>query len=156
MVSLWMQPSSYLQRFVLPDSATLRTKRKAPPTELMTIEYTIDHERKVILETWLGAVTASELANYWRHILADPEILAIRRTLVDLRNASTEFTGAELASMVESIVIPALGGRSWKSALLIEKPVQLGVSRQYHVFAETYSQDAVFHDPEAAMRWLLG
>jgi hypothetical protein len=121
----------------------------------MTIEYTIDHERKVILETWLGTTTASELASYWRRILVDPEVLAIRRTLVDLRGASIEFTGLELASMVESIVIPMLGGKTWRSALLIEKPVQFGTSRQYQVFAENYSQDAIFHDPEAAMRWLL-
>jgi hypothetical protein len=86
----------------------------------------------------------------------DPEAIAIRRTHVDLRDASLEFTGAELASMVKSIAIPMLGGKGWKTALLIEKPVQLGVSRQYQVFAETYSEDAIFQDPEAAMRWLLG
>jgi len=121
----------------------------------MTIEYTIDRERKVIFETWLGVTTASELGSYWRRLLADPEALAVRRTLVDLRNADLEFTGVELANMVESIVIPMLGGKSWKSALLIDKPVQFGASRQYQVFAESYSQDAIFHDAEAAMRWLL-
>jgi hypothetical protein len=122
----------------------------------MAIEYTIDHELGVILETWLGEIGASELASYWRRILVDPEVLALRRTLVDLRHGNIGFTGAELASMVKSIVIPMLGGKSWKTALLIEKPVQFGVSRQYQVFAETYSQDAIFHDPETAMRWLLG
>ena len=121
----------------------------------MTIEYTIDNERRVIVETWRGVTTASELASYWRRMLVDPEALAIRRTFVDLRDASIDFTGAELASMVESIVVPLLGGKSWKSALLIEKPVQFGSSRQYQVFAESYSRDAIFHDAEAAMRWLL-
>ena len=122
----------------------------------MTIQYAVDHERRVILETWLGDVSASDLASHWRRILVDPEILAIRRTLVDLRQGNIGFTGPELARMVRSIAIPMIGGKHWKSALVIERPVQFGISRQYQVFAETYSEDAIFHDPEAAMRWLLG
>lgn len=127
--------------------------REGPP---MTIEYTIDHERKVVFEMWQGVLTRSDVASYWRRLLADPEVLVIRRSLVDLRNATIEFTGAELASMVKAIVIPMLDGKTWKAAILIEKPVQFGVSRQYHVFAESYSEDAIFEDPEAAMSWLLG
>lgn len=122
----------------------------------MTIRYTIDHQQQVIFETWHGEVGMSELNTYWQRILVDAEVLAIRRTLVDLRNAEIRFTGSELASMVNSVVIPMLGGKSWKTALLIEKDVQFGVSRQYQVFAEIFSQDAIFRDHEAALRWLLG
>lgn len=131
------------------------TSFKRGRREPMAIEYTIDHERSVILETWLGAVTAQELANHWRRLLVDPDALAIRRTLVDLRNCTIEFTGSDLASMVTSVAVPLLAGRDWKSALLIEKTVHFGVSRQYQVFAENYSQDAIFYDEEDAMRWLL-
>ena len=122
----------------------------------MTIEYTIDHERSVIFETWAGELTRSDVASHWRRMLADSEALAIHRSFVDLRNARPQFTGVELATLVKTIVIPMLGGKSWKAAILIEKPVQFGVSRQYQVFAESYRQDAIFDDPEAAMSWLLG
>lgn len=122
----------------------------------MTIRYTIDHEQQVIFETWQGEIGASELAKYWRRILADAKVLAIRRTLVDLRKAEIVFTGNELSSMVTSIAVPMLAGKSWKTALLTEKDTQFGVSRQYQVFAETFSQDAIFQDREAALRWLLG
>jgi hypothetical protein len=116
----------------------------------------IDHEQQMIFETWQREVGARELAKYWRRMLVDAEVLAIRRTLVDLRQAEIVFTGDELANMVTSIAVTMLAGTTWKTALLVEKNTQFGVSRRYQVFAETFSRDAIFQDREAALRWLLG
>lgn len=33
--------------------------------------------------------------------------------------------------------------------------VSHGVSRQYHVFAESYSTDAIFHNVDEARTWLM-
>ena len=52
------------------------------------------------------------------------------------------------------MAIPALNGRDWTTAIVVDRPVQFGVSRQYHVFAERYSKDCIFHDYDAALRWL--
>lgn len=120
----------------------------------MPISYSIDAQLGIIVETWVGDVSAGDLAEYWRSYLADPEVLALRRTLVDLRQAHPTFNGRELSALISSIVDPVLQGRDWKTAIVVDKPVQYGISRQYHAFAEHYSHDAIFGDPASALEWL--
>lgn len=121
----------------------------------MPITYRLDHARRIIVETWSGAVNEAELATHWRGYLADPDVMHCRRTLVDLREAEIAFTGSELAGLVHRIVAPVLGDRKWVSAILVASPLQYGQSRQYQVFAESYSTDAIFQDWQAAEEWLL-
>jgi hypothetical protein len=121
----------------------------------MPISYSIDAQLGIILETWAGNVSAKDLAEYWRSYLANPEVLALRRTLVDLRQAHPAFTGSELSGLISSIVDPILQGRDWKTAILVDRPVQFGISRQYHAFAEHYSRDAIFSDLASALEWLM-
>jgi hypothetical protein len=121
----------------------------------MGITYTIDKNRDVIIEVWDGEITANDLREYWINYMADPDVMKCRRTLVDLRKAIISIRGNELASLIELIVIPKLGQLKWKSALLVEAPIQMGVSRQYNVFAELYSKDEIFHDYDSALKWLL-
>lgn len=126
-------------------------RRRAP---VLPISYTVDSDAGTIVETWTGDITAKDLASYWKGYLADPEVLAIRRTLVDLRASHITFTGEELSHLVDTIVVPVLNGRMWKTAILVSDPVQFGVSRQYHVFAERFSNDAIFRDQPSAVQWL--
>jgi hypothetical protein len=118
------------------------------------ITYSIDEETGVIFEVWEGDVTAACLRRYWELYLADPQVMAIRRTLVDLREARIRFTGAELSSLISTVVVPALEGRDWTTALVVARPVEFGVSRQYQVYAERYSRDAIFEDYTVALAWL--
>jgi hypothetical protein len=37
---------------------------------------------------------------------------------------------------------------------VVARAVQFGVSKQYQVFAEAYSRDAIFDDYDTALRWL--
>jgi hypothetical protein len=120
----------------------------------MPISYSIDRESRCIHETWTGMITAKDLADYWRHILADPVVMVIRRTIVDLRECRILFSGEQLAELVESIALPLLNGKSWRTAIVVGDPVQHEVTRQYHVLAESYSQDSVFSTPEDAMAWM--
>ena len=98
--------------------------------------------------------SATDLADHWKRLLVDPDALAIRRTLVDLRNCELAFSGEQLFNLVRTLVEPALNGRDWRSALLVGGSVHFGVSRQYQSFAEMYSKDAIFHDEDAALKWL--
>jgi len=122
----------------------------------MPITYSIDPQQGVIFEKWSGDVLASDLGSYWRSYLADPEVIAIRKTVVDLRDSNPRFTGAELADLINTIVLPVLAGREWVTAIVVGKPVHVGVSRQYQVFAERYSRDAIFEEPEQALAWVRG
>ena len=121
----------------------------------MPITYTTDREKKLITEVWTGEIKAECLAAYWKQYLEDPDVLAIRRTLVDLRQADILFKGSDLDSLIQSIVLPVLKGKDWKTAIVVEKPLQFGVSRQYQVFADRYSKDAIFYDLEEARNWLI-
>lgn len=121
----------------------------------MPISYSVDRERGLITEIWTGDVLAADLAAYWREYLADPDVMAIRRTLVDLRQCRILFTGAQLSAVVSGTVLPKLEGADWKTAIVVDHPVQFGVSRQYQVFAESFSVDSIFGDPDAAIAWLF-
>jgi hypothetical protein len=118
------------------------------------ITYSIDAATGVILTVWEGDVTAARLRRHWEVFLADPQVMALRRSLADLRQARIQFTGAELASLLSTMVVPALQGRDWTTALVVARPVEFGVSRQYQVYAERYSRDAIFEDYEVALAWL--
>lgn len=121
----------------------------------MPISYSIDHEKGLIREIWNGNIAASDLSSYWRRYLTDPDVLAIRKTLVDLRQCTILFTGDELSALVSFLVVPVLKGRDWKTAILVDDPLHFGVSRQYQVFAEAYSKDSIFGDQAAALEWLF-
>ena len=121
----------------------------------MPISYVIDDDQRVIRETWSGEVSAGDLRNYWQQYLADAQVLELRRTIVDLRRATPTFDGAALRELITTVVDPVLKGRDWRTAIVVEKPLQFGISRQYQAFAEHYSRDAIFSDPESAMRWLV-
>ena len=118
----------------------------AQDTATPPISYSIDTDLGIIFEVWHGDVTAADLRRYWETYLANPAVLELRRTLVDLRGGNIQFKGDELAYLVSDVVVPVLKGRDWTTAILVERPIQFGVSRQYQVFAEQYSRDCIFHD----------
>ena len=121
----------------------------------MTISYVVDHQRDIIVETWTGNVDAAALGAHWHKLLADPDAMACRRTLVDLRNALMDFSGSELSDLVQTIATPALVDKKWVTALLVGDSAQYGKSRQYQAFADMYSTDAIFTDGDAAEAWLV-
>lgn len=120
----------------------------------MPIAYTIDREKKLIFETWTGEIHAGDLAAYWKRYLTDEEVLEIRRTIVDLRASVINFSGNEFYSLIEAIVVPALKGREWVTAIVVGEPVQFGVSRQYQAFAGRYSKDSIFSSVAEAEKWI--
>ncbi|MFL6547205.1 MAG: hypothetical protein ACJ8OJ_00830 [Povalibacter sp.] len=120
----------------------------------MPIAYSIDKSAGIIRETWTGQVSAADLAAHWMRLLTDSEALTIRKTLVDLRGCSIDFSGEQLFELIREVAEPMLRGRDWRSALVVAKPLHYGVSRQYQSLAHVYSKDAIFHDSSAALDWL--
>jgi hypothetical protein len=121
----------------------------------MPISYSIQANGAYILEEWEGTVSIKDLEEYWTKMLADPEVVRIRRTLADLTKADLAFKGHELDSLIRSLLLPKFTGREWKSALVVGSTVQFGISRQYQTFAERYSKDSIFTDRAAAEQWLV-
>jgi hypothetical protein len=120
----------------------------------MPIDYYIDHTQKIIFESWTGPISADVLRRYWINYMADERVMALRRTVVDVTKAEILFKAGDLFSLVSGIVIPRLGDRDWRTAIVVSDPVQYGVSRQYHIFASSYSRDAIFFDVASAIEWI--
>lgn len=120
----------------------------------MPITYTVDRERRLIFETWSGAVDRAELSRHWTVILHDPEVMAIRRTVVDMRAAQVRLGVHDLDGLIASLVVPVLGSRRWITAIIVDEPLQFGVSRQYQALAERYSRDAIFRTVDEAIAWI--
>ncbi len=121
----------------------------------MPITYSIDREDNLIVENWTGEVCGDELADHWRGYVDNPEVMEIRKTIADLRESHISITGSELDFLIRSIVLPKIGELGWKTAIVVSDPLQYGLSRQYQVFAERYSEDAIFNDMDEARRWLI-
>ncbi len=120
----------------------------------MAITYKIDREKTLIYETWSGDIDTADLATYWKQYVADPEVMEIRRTIVDLRAAVIKLRGADFDGLIRTIVLPALKDRKWRTAIVTGGPLQFGVSRQYQVFAEYYSKDSLFDSITEAEKWI--
>ncbi|MGD0586081.1 MAG: hypothetical protein ABSA86_09985 [Oryzomonas sp.] len=120
----------------------------------MPIRFVIDHEKQIIYETWDGEISYKDLEDFWNTISQNPDVMSIRRSLVDARKAIPIFSGAELSNLIHEVA-PLLIDLGWITAIVVERPVQLGISNQYRVFAESYSQDAIFQDPDLALQWLV-
>ena len=119
------------------------------------ITYAIDHERRVIFATWSGEVHREDVERHWLALMADPLAFSLRRSVADLRGAQLTFRGVEFAHLIQTIALPALAGRRWHTAVVADKPLQFGITRQYQALAEAYSRDAIFDNPEDALKWLL-
>ena len=120
----------------------------------MPISYSIDTVHRIVRTVWTDTVTVADLRSHWLRYLDDAVVMALRRTLTDLRAADLQFSGEELYEVIRDVVVPRLEGIGWKTAILVAQPDQFGVSRQYQVFAQ-YSEDAIFHDEARALAWLL-
>ena len=118
------------------------------------ISYQVDAAGGLILETWSGVITRDVLLAHWRQYLADPAVLAIKRTLVDLRDCDVQFSGEEWLRLIESCVLnrPDIGG--WKSAIVVDKPHLHGIARQFLGHAAQLAHGELFEQPDQAIAWL--
>ncbi len=120
----------------------------------MPITYSISDLDRVIIEVWSGDIRIDTLADYWREYLRSERVLALRRTLVDLRAARVRFSAQELERAVTDVVVPALRGRDWITAMVVKNTDQFRAGAQYQVFAQFYSYDSIFSEVDAALAWL--
>lgn len=118
------------------------------------IRYVFDRERDLILEEWVGKITRDALSLHWREFVANPVVMDCRRTIVDLSRAEIDLNGEDLKALINSLVVPALNGRKWITAIIAGGLMQHGVSRQYGVYAEIYSTDQIFKTFEEALEWI--
>lgn len=123
-------------------------------TDETPISYRVDQTLGLVVSHWNGEVTVADVERFWAQVLSDPDVLALRRHLADIRAATLHFTGEELRQLIWRRVAPALRGQHWTSAIVVAQPEQFGVSRQFQVFAEVWDEAQIFYDLDEAMRWV--
>ena len=118
------------------------------------ISYHVDAERRIIFEIWAGAIGVVELREHWAVFLADPEVLAVKRTMVDLRRCDIRFTGVEWMEELERFVIrdPVVSG--WITAIVAERSYIYGVARQFLLYTDNIINGQIFESVEPALIWL--
>lgn len=121
----------------------------------MAISYEVDTNSEIVLEYWNGEINAQVLAAHWRTLTADPAAMACKGSLADITGCELRFTTDELKSLISQVVAPAIQSRPWKSAVLVAKPVQHGVARQYGALTVAQNELLIFTDPVLARNWLL-
>jgi len=121
----------------------------------MPITFSIDTRLGIIRETWTGKISAEEVRAHWTRMATDPEALALRASLADLREASLDFGSWQMRRLIDTVVTPLLKGRDWISAMVVAGPFQLGMTRQYQDLADHYSRDAIFFNEHEALEWLI-
>jgi hypothetical protein len=121
----------------------------------MGITYKIDSAHAVVRARWHGIITSKVLAEYWKVLLSDKDAMACRGVITDATNCEVKFSGTELLQCVETIFEPGFHGRVWKSAVIVNKPVQHGVARQMEAFAAPVIELRIFNDASQALEWLL-
>ena len=121
----------------------------------MPIHYLVDGDLNIVFSTWSMEITAKTAASYYKQLLQDETAMNCGRSLADLRQADMKLTGAEFNEVIAKVVVPNLGSRTWRSAILVQKPDQFGGARQYDVFASGYSSNSIFYDYDEALEWLL-
>src|SRR5512140_1584897 len=120
----------------------------------MPIRYVVDADQRLIFEIWTGTISAAELGEFWTTLLADPAATAVRRTLTDLREATFAFSSADLANLVQNVLLPRIGTMDWKSAIVVKQLGHYGRAYEFHVLAEQFSRDALFEDYDQALAWI--
>jgi hypothetical protein len=121
----------------------------------MPITFSIDRNFGIIREMWVGRISSGEVSEHWTRLLTDPDALALRASLADLRAASLDFGGWQMRRLIDTVVNPLLQGRDWISAMIVAGPMQLGMTRQYQDLADHYSRDAIFFNDHDALEWLM-
>jgi hypothetical protein len=108
----------------------------------------------MVLSTWEGTVQAEDLAGHWQLLMSDPKAMSCLGSIADLRACELAFSGETFRQLAQTIVQPALKGRLWKTAVVVQKPVHHGVARQFGAFTHGTTQVAIFTDEASAHAWM--
>ncbi len=122
----------------------------------MPITYTLEADGQYVLERFDGIVRIGDLGAHWMRLLADPAARRAKRTVALLQLTGMPFSGAELHEAVLTVLVPRLEpDERWRTAVVVQKTEQFGVSRQFQVFAEVKVDVQIFDNVDDAVAWVM-
>jgi hypothetical protein len=120
----------------------------------MNARYQI-HPEKGYVESWLvGRITPSEMWEHTLRVWSEPEWKADLNGLMDLSNATLDFSDAELRSLLQSMMAdPRCSLARW--AFIVTTASTFGTLRKIDKLSEQQSTIRIFFSRDDAEKWLL-
>ena len=121
----------------------------------MPIEYVIDEERRLIITTGSGVLTAAEIKAHEVRLKADARFVPAFYELVDVTPVTESPISADEMRLLASAQVFSPKARR---AIVANRPLTFGLVRMFEMFREIAATEVetihVFEDKPSAMRWL--
>jgi hypothetical protein len=119
----------------------------------MTVRYSIDKQRRLVLVTAEGCVMFDDVRGHQDRVLADPEFDASFDELID----ATRVTQLDVSSdELRTLALRRIFSLKSRRAIVATKPHIFGMGRMAEAYNENagYAEVEVFYSMEAALKWL--
>jgi hypothetical protein len=120
----------------------------------MPVKSVIDHERKLVISTAWGVLTAAEAFSHRDGLASDPEFRPEYDQLIDF----TATTKIQMdAENLRSLAQRNFFSSSSRRAVLVNSNVAFGIARMLVTFRElagAKEEMGIFRDHDEAMRWI--
>ena len=121
----------------------------------MAILHTINQEHGVVLSTWVGVISDSDLLQSYKQLYEDERWKPGFHEIVDAREAQVSdvtSTGLRrLSSMVEGYV----AGVGFRTAIVASKDLHFGLARLYEAVSDASPETVmVFREMDEAIEWI--
>jgi len=120
----------------------------------MSIRYTIDKERRLVVTIGQGCVSPAEIRNLRNQALSDPGFDREFNEIVDFRAVTLlDMNGQQVRELAETEIFSP----NSKIALVSPNPGTFGTGRMYGIYNEmskARSKFYAFYDLPSALKWL--
>jgi hypothetical protein len=125
---------------------------RSPP---LAIRHTIHEDLGIVVSTWTGPASDSELVSRCRELYEDERWRPGFHEVVDLREAGmAEVSGSALQALAEMVDSYA-EGHAFKTAIVAPENLPFGLARMYEAYAlESPESVKVFRELEDALEWI--
>jgi len=123
----------------------------------MPILHTINRDLKLVMSSWVGDISDSDLLPSYRKLYDDASWQPGFSEIVDLRDAELSSVTSEALRRLASMVDGYTRGKceQFKTAVIAPSNLPFGIARMYEVYADTSPEDVkVFRDLKPAFEWI--
>lgn len=122
---------------------------------VMGITYTIDTSLGIMFAKWSGTITANDLREHWKMLIADSDAMSCNGSISNIGDCCIKFNGTDLNTLTRNILKPAFNGKTWKVAVVVQESYQHGTSRQFASYVTEFANVEIFQDTASALIWIL-
>lgn len=123
----------------------------------MGVTCTIDSVAGIVLTTVRAPTNAKEVTDALTRVIASPEFRPGLNGVADLREATAEWTPADLRWIVAALEVHRAEILPSRAALVVSEPAVYGVARMFQAYSGATGIDTrIFDDLDEATAWAAG